>query len=150
VLLVSHDRDFLDRVVTGTLAADGGGRWIEYAGGYSDMIAQRGGAPGAASAADKPRKSKEAKSAGQPSTAKPARLSFKEQHALKTLPERMEMLQADIARLRTLLADPGFYGRDPAGFEKTAESLREAEKAYAAAEDEWLILELKREELEGA
>ena len=153
VLLVSHDRDFIDRVVTATLAYDGDGRWIEYAGGYSDMIAQRGSAPGsAATTVEKQRQApgKDAKGNGQPAAAKPpARLSFKEQHALKTLPDTMAKLQGEIDRLRHVLADPGLYGRDSAGFEKTAAALRQAEAAHASAEDEWLALALKREEVEG-
>ena len=147
VLLVSHDRDFLDRVVTSTLASEGDGRWIEYAGGYSDMIVQRGGTAPKPAAAEKPRK---ARDAGKGEAAKSARLSFKDKHALEALPKRIDALHVEIERLRAALADPGLYGRDPAGFDMTAAALSDAEASLTQAEDEWLLLELKREEIEGA
>lgn len=145
VLLVSHDRDFLDRVVTSTLAFEGDGRWTEYAGGYSDMLAQRG-APTAAPA--KPAKPKSEPTPRQ-SAAPKRRLGFKETHALKTLPGRIEALQAEIAKLQAKLADPTLYARDPDAFTKTAAALETARAALATAEDEWLALELLREEIEG-
>src|SRR3712207_1303279 len=85
VILVSHDRDFLDRTVTSVLVAEGEGRWIEYAGGYTDMVAQRGAGVQArlVEKASKP-KTEKAPAAAAP-TAK-RRLSFNEQHDLKTLP----------------------------------------------------------------
>ena len=158
VLLVSHDRDFLDRTVTATLAADPNsrGHWLDYAGGYSDMMAQRAGAPSTAMEPPgvKPRKAPEGtKADGAKASApprRPAKLSFKDQHALKTLPGRIAECEQQIARLRAQLADPAFYGRDPAGFDKIAANLRAAEEALAAAEDEWLMLEMKREEAGGA
>ncbi|MGE5538871.1 MAG: ABC-F family ATP-binding cassette domain-containing protein [Gemmatimonas sp.] len=144
VLLVSHDRDFLDRVVTSTLAAEGDGTWVEYAGGYSDMIAQRGDRPDAA-----PAEKAKPKPVTKPERPKVAqRLSFKEKHALETLPKEIERLEGDIARLQAMLADTTLYARDPAAFDKAAGALREAEAARATAEDEWLALEMKREELE--
>jgi ATP-binding cassette subfamily F protein uup len=147
VLLVSHDRDFLDRVVTSVIAAEGGGRWIEYAGGYSDMVAQRrgGGSDGAAKPAAKPQKPKPTM---QPAAKR--KLSFKQKHAHETLPARIEALEASIARLQTTLADPGLYARDPAGFEKAAAALDAATADLAAAEEEWLSLELLRDELDRA
>ena len=106
VLLVSHDRDFLDRVVTSVIATEGDGRWIEYAGGYSDMLAQRGpiralAAVGADAAASRPR----------PVTARPQsrKMSFKDKHALETLPARIAELEQEIARLNTVLADGDLY-----------------------------------------
>jgi ABC transport system ATP-binding/permease protein len=147
VLLVSHDRDFLDRTVSSVIVSEGKGRWVEYAGGYSDMVAQRGRgveaklfsrAPGA--------QSREV--AGRPApAAKPARkLSFHDQHALKTLPARMQALEKEIARLQTLLADPALYTRDPAGFSRASAALAEATSELSTAEDRWLELELLREE----
>jgi len=143
VLLVSHDRDFLDRVVTSTLAAEGDGRWVEYAGGYSDMLAQRGDRPGAA----KPRERK-ATVAPRASQARKG-LTFKDKHALATLPARIEALQAELSGLRERLADPGLYARDPKGFDAAAQRLTAAEAEMAAAEDAWLELELRREAAEG-
>jgi ATP-binding cassette subfamily F protein uup len=149
VLLVSHDRDFLDRVVTSTLASEGDGRWVEYAGGYSDMIAQRGEVSAAPTTAAPLQKIKNGARAERPKSAASGRLSFKDKHALETLPKRIDGLQAEIARLRAMLADPGLYGRDPAAFEEAATALSEAAASLSAAEDEWLALELKREALEG-
>jgi ATP-binding cassette subfamily F protein uup len=147
VLLVSHDRDFLDRVVTSVIAAEGSGRWIEYAGGYTDMIAQRRGTATVEGAA-KPLKAKPTAQPGAPAAKR--KLSFNQKHAHETLPARIEELEAAIIRLRTTLADPGLYARDPAGFEKAAAALDTATADLAAAEDEWLALELLREELDGA
>ena len=150
ILLVSHDRDFLDRVVTSTLVAEGDGRWVEYAGGYSDMVVQRGGGI-AKKAADKPRSAPrgEAPPAMQP---RPARrtLSFKEKHALEHLPAHIAALQAEIARLQAVLADPGLYARDREAFDKAASQVGAAQAALAQAEEEWLALELKREAIEQA
>ncbi len=149
VLLVSHDRDFLDRTVTAVIAAAGRGRWIEYAGGYSDMVAQRAAAPGGVAA---PRQSR-AKPASPPATpgpeAKPKRrLSFKEKHALENLPGRIQALAAEAARLRGLLGDAGLYARDDKAFAEAAAALTATETSLAAAEEEWLRLELLRESLD--
>jgi ATP-binding cassette subfamily F protein uup len=152
VLLVSHDRDFLDRVVTSTVASSGHGRWIEYAGGYSDMILQRGPDEPSASA-DRPSRADRPAQRAPRGPAEPPRrrgLSFKEKHALQTLPARMEALQTEIAGLQSVLADTGLYARDPAAFDGAAAGLQRAERALAAAEEEWLTLELKREEMERA
>ena len=97
VLLVSHDRDFLDRVVTSVIAAEGDGRWIEYAGGYTDMLAQRGPARGAGRAEAARRRPTRAAAARR--QARRRRMSFKDRHALETLPGRIAALQAEIARL---------------------------------------------------
>jgi len=152
VLVVSHDRDFLDRVVTATLASEGDGRWVVYAGGYSDMIAQRGDSEPAV-ASSKPKKPKRAeKPGGSPSPERSSRpgLTFKEKHILEKLPARLEALQAEIDKQQAILDDPGLYARDPEKFETVAAALRKAQEAHAAAEEEWLSLEMKREEAEGA
>jgi len=144
VLLVSHDRDFLDRVVTSVIASEGEGRWIEYAGGYTDMLAQRGPAAAAPAAAPKPR------SAPPPRPATTARrMSFKDRHALQTLPTQIEGLHTEIARLGSVLADGSLYARDPARFAATAGALTAAQAALAAAEEQWLELEIQREALDG-
>jgi ATP-binding cassette subfamily F protein uup len=148
VLLVSHDRDFLDRTVTSVLAAEGNGRWVEYAGGYSDMLAQRGGAllP-AGPQLEVPRAAtKPAPPPRAPSSKR--KLGFREKHALAALPRQIAELNTKIARLRTALADPGLFARD-AAFAKTASDLTSAEKTLAEAEEEWLALEILREEIEG-
>jgi ABC transport system ATP-binding/permease protein len=146
VLVVSHDRDFLDRVVTSVIASEGEGRWVEYAGGYSDMLAQRGSPAPAASAATKPRRVPATKP--QP-TSQPRRMTFKDRHALDVLPDRIAKLQADVARLNSVLADPLLYARDQARFDETVKALASVQEALAAAEAQWLSLEMLREELEG-
>ena len=156
LLLVSHDRDFMDRIVTSIVAWEGEGRWVEYAGGYSDMLKQRrsnhrGEWPGEAQ--------KTARSSGKPKAAGSDRslpegtrrkLSFKEKHALETLPGRIEKLQAEIAELERRLSHADYFARDPAGFAETSKLLDQANAELAAAEDEWLRLELLREEIEGS
>jgi ATP-binding cassette subfamily F protein uup len=147
LLLVSHDRDFLDRIVTTTIASEGDGRWVAYAGGYSDMLAQRGEAL-APKTAPKPARAA-AKTA--PSAAGPAprrKLTFADQHALKTLPGEMDRLAATISSLNEKLSAADLYARDPDGFGRTTRALADAQAALAAAEEEWLRIEMLREELE--
>jgi ABC transport system ATP-binding/permease protein len=151
VILVSHDRDFLDRTVTSTVVAEGDGRWLEYAGGYSDMLAQRGSAP--VSKPEKPARRKTEREREKPAApraeAPRRKLSFKDKHTLETLPGKIEALQEDVARLGARLADPDFFASDPLAFERAAETLKTAEAALAAAEDEWLRLSMLSEEIEG-
>ncbi|MFD9899064.1 ABC-F family ATP-binding cassette domain-containing protein [Mesorhizobium sp. NPDC059025] len=151
VILVSHDRDFLDRTVTSVIAPDGGGRWVEYAGGYSDMLAQRGGTK------LEDRKARNGQSA-EPRAEKPRaevpketarKLSFKQKFALENLPKKIEAVTASIARLENNIADPAFYERDAVGFQKTIAALDKERATLAALEEEWLELEMLREELEG-
>ena len=146
ILLVSHDRDFLDKAATSILMAEGSGKWLEYAGGYSDMVAQRGDGVRAPAAAVKapPRKST------PPTAAKPkSKLSFKEKHALEKLPARMDELHAEIAGLESKLADPLLFARDSKTFDAAAARLAAARAALLASEDQWLELEHLREELDG-
>jgi ATP-binding cassette subfamily F protein uup len=150
VLLVSHDRDFLDRVVTSVIASEGNGRWIEYAGGYTDMLAQRA----AASRSSPPAKARGVKQSrpATRSSRSPAglsrRLTFNDRRALDILPARIAALEAQIAELNTVLADPDLYARDPARFRATTEALAVARSKLAAAEEQWLSLEMLREEIE--
>ena len=142
VLLVSHDRDFLDRVVTSTLASEGDGRWTEYAGGYTDMLTQRGTSTAAA-----PERARQAPKSAAPRTSA-RKLSFKDKHALETLPAEMERLNRDITVAQRKLSDPNLYRKDPATFARTTTALSDAQAALAAAEERWLQLEMLREELE--
>ena len=148
VLLVSHDRDFLDRTVTSVLVAEGDGRWVEYAGGYSDMVFQRGRGV-EARAVDKAAKPKAEKAAAAPAAAAKRKLSFNEQHDLKTLPRRIAELEQTIAKLQDTLSDPTLYARDAALFEKASGALAALQAELAAAEDRWLSLEMLRDEIEG-
>ena len=151
VILVSHDRDFLDRTVTSIIAPDGGGRWVEYAGGYSDMLAQRGGTrlEDRKSVAKAPQDSGGAgRSGAQAPKAASKKLSFKQKFALETLPEKMAAVSAAISALENDIADPDFYARNPASFQKTIAALDKERKTLAAMEEEWLELEMLREELE--
>jgi ATP-binding cassette subfamily F protein uup len=148
VIVVSHDRDFLDRVATSVIVAEGDGVWNEYAGGYSDMVAQRGYGVTTPPVANKTsRNGKTAATMAAPAPAK-AKLSFKQKHALETLPKEVARLEQEIERLNAALADPGLYARDPAAFSKTSKALDAAETALSAAEDEWLKLEALREAIE--
>ena len=152
LVLVSHDRDFLDRVATSVLVAEGDGRWQEYAGGYSDMIAQRGYGVGAGPQAAAPAKG--GRSAAEtpppaPAAAAKRKLSFKEKHALETLPGRMDALNALKAKIQKEMEDPALYARDKARFDKLGEAFAKAEADLGRCEEEWLELEMLREELEG-
>ena len=148
VLLISHDRDFLDRLVNGVIAPEGNGRWIEYAGGYSDMLAQRGAdLIRDQRKAEPPKVSKEpAPFADAPEPAR-RRMTFKDKHALETLPKTIAALQAEAHALQEKLSDPQFYARDRAAFEKTSAALGDLQRKIAAAEEQWLALEILREEL---
>ena len=149
VLLISHDRDFLDRLVSGVIAPEGDGRWIEYAGGYSDMLAQRGAdLTRESSKPSRPQKVSRA-TAATATEAPPTKrkLMFKDKHALETLPKAIAKLQSEIDTLQSKLADPQFYARDRAAFEKITTALGELQLKIAAAEEQWLELEILREEL---
>ena len=147
ILVVSHDRDFLDRVATAVIVGEGEGRWVEYAGGYSDMVAQRGrGLAGALAAPIAP-----AGRPGRPPADRAAprrKLGFNERRALETLPARIEALRADLDAHERKLADADFALREPAAFLDVTKAYGELRDALAGAEDEWLGLEILREELE--
>ncbi|MDR4306320.1 ATP-binding cassette domain-containing protein [Chelatococcus sambhunathii] len=147
VILVSHDRDFLDRTVEAVIVAEGDGRWVEYAGGYSDMVAQRGQGVQARTVERATAQRAEKPAASPPAPAARKKLSFKDQHALDTLPKRIEELEAEIARNEKLLADPSLFTRDPKAFEAATDAIGKAASERAAAEDRWLELEMLREEL---
>ncbi len=182
VLLVSHDRDFIDRVVTSVIAFEGEGRWVEYAGGYSDMLVQRrgarkqareqsreqGGDVGSAEPGSRNGKRKRGARKGARNTATsgaapvtsadtaPAassaslptkkKLTFKDQHALKTLPQTISKCQQEITAQEAVLASPDLFSRDPPAFETAVAALQKAREILEASEDEWLRLEMLREE----
>jgi ATP-binding cassette subfamily F protein uup len=145
VLVVSHDRDFLDRVASSLLMAEGNGAFVEYAGGYSDMVAQRGQGVEAPEPS-KTHKTSVPKASRQP--AAPARkLSFNDKHALETLPARIAVLEREVAALQAQLADGAFYARDPKGFAAASDRLAKAHAEMASTEERWLELEMLREDL---
>ncbi|MGY4418028.1 ATP-binding cassette subfamily F protein uup [Bradyrhizobium sp. JR6.1] len=151
VILISHDRDFLDRVVTSVIVPEGQGRWIEYAGGYSDMLAQRGAdvkreTVKADAAVEEKREAK----AAAPEAAPRRRLSFNEKHALETLPKTIDRLHAEIAKQQNLLDDPDLYAKDRKTFDAASAAIAKAQDELATAEDRWLELEVLREEIEQA
>ncbi len=149
LIVVSHDRDFLDRVASSVLMSEGCGKWVEYAGGYSDMVAQRGAGVEPRGGAVAPSRELREKAAPRARPAGKQKLSFKEQHLLATLPAKMEELRAKRAKLQTLLDDPDLYARDPAKFARASELLAQAQAELDRAEEEWLELEIRKEEIEG-
>ena len=151
VLLVSHDRDFLDRVCTAVIASDGDGIWREYAGGYSDMLAQKKNHPARSEekpSQTRPKKKKPAKQGErrQEETAE-VKLTVPQQHQLKQLPKEIERLEFEIGRLKTALSKPGFYEEDPKKFTAWSNELAKREKLLVEKEEEWLELEVLAEEL---
>jgi ATP-binding cassette subfamily F protein uup len=150
VILISHDRDFLDRVVNAVIVPDGDGRWIEYAGGYADMLTQRGADIESRRAAKTKAVVAPDKSTPVSPTVKSAKrkLSFNEKHALETLPQRIAALEAKIGKLRNRLDDPDLYARDRQAFAEATDALAASESELSAAEEKWLELEILRGEIE--
>ncbi len=139
VLLVSHDRDFIDRVATTTIAMEGEGRAVTYAGGWSDYQNQKADEVAQAPKADKPKvKAEKAKP-----VSKEAGLSFTEQHRLAELPGVIARLEAEISKLGELMADPALFTDHPVKFQKATDALLERQEKLDAAEEEWLMLEEK-------
>lgn len=150
LLLISHDRDFLDRVVTSVIVSEGDGRWTSYAGGYSDMVAQRGEG---VRAKVRDKQTPEARPSTEDATRSRApsqdtrkKLSPTEQHALKTLPQTIEKLTKEVAMLHDAIAKPGLYEKNPDLFARATKRLGEAQEELNAAEDRWLELEMKAAE----
>jgi ATP-binding cassette subfamily F protein uup len=148
LILVSHDRDFLDRIASSVLIAEGDGHWTDYAGGYSDMVAQRGRGLERASPKKPPAARKRITAAPAPASPRLRRLSFKDKHALERLPGAIAALEQAVAALAGDLADPSLYGRDPEGYRTRAAALEAKRQELAAAEEEWLRLALLLEEIE--
>jgi ATP-binding cassette subfamily F protein uup len=152
VILISHDRDFLDRVVHAVIVPQGEGRWTENSCGYTEMQAQRGidrpinqvlkgKSPGVT---DGPSRPPRPVRSGKP------RLSFHQKHALETLPKQIATLQAEISQSQRRLEDTGFYARDPKAFAEASTALAAAQLELAAAEEQWLELEILREEIDAS
>ncbi len=155
MILVSHDRDFLDRTVTSTIAPANpeapDGRWIEYAGGYSDMLAQR-------KASAERREAKAEKPTGQEPTCggsgamrrkRKGKLSYKQKFALENLPKEMAEGEARSPSARRRWPIPDLFTKDPAAFNRLAAEMEKLRESLTKMEEEWLELEMLREELEG-
>lgn len=146
VLIVSHDRDFLDRTVTVTLGLDGTGRVDVVAGGYEDWEAKRqkrNANPRTKSKSKQP-PSAPPKQASKPS--QPAKLSYKDQRDYELLPDRIAELETAIVRGEAILADPDLYSADPQKFANISKGLENAREEKDAAEERWLEL---AEQVEG-
>ncbi|WP_292028166.1 ABC-F family ATP-binding cassette domain-containing protein [Brevundimonas sp. UBA2416] len=164
LILVSHDRDFVDRLATSTIAMNGRGDIVETPGGWTDFIRQNPGflKPGAnprpqdkeaaqrAAAADEARRVEKAEPSDRASTRKPGKLTFKDAHRLKELEGLLVSLPVDIARHDATLSDPDLYARDRKAFDRATANADRARALLAAAEEEWLELESKREALAGS
>jgi len=145
-LLVSHDRDFLDRVATSIVLAEGDGVFREYAGGYADMLAQRGAAAPVRGEAGKPKADKPV--AERPKRAPARKMNFADAHALKVLPEKIAAAELAIAKLEAALADPALFTKDAKRFATMSAELAQVRAQKDADEERWLALEMERESLE--
>ena len=152
LLLVSHDRDFIDRIATSTIAMEGDARAVEYAGGWSDYQTQKNLS---AEDAAKPQQKPSPKSAAKPSSAEAApekapasakKLTLGQEKRLKALPAEIARLEAEIAKLEEFLGTPDLYQKEPKKFQQATDLLVERQTKLAAAEEEWLELETLREE----
>ncbi len=141
VILVSHDRDFLDRVATTTIAMEGNGNATVYAGGWSDYLAQRG----EQTKQDKVEKAEKPKAEKPKAENRKSGLTFTEKHRLEALPAEIDKLTAEIGKLEELMADPELFTKQPVKFQKATEALVQRQDALAAAEEEWLLLMEKAE-----
>jgi ATP-binding cassette subfamily F protein uup len=141
LLLVSHDRAFLNNVVTSTIAFEGEGRLHEYVGGYDDWLRQRPTTEAKAEVAEKP------KARPQPvmePEKKKAKLSYKDQRELDALPQRIEELEAEIETLHAAMAAPAFYQQEGEAIAATKERLQSVEQALSEAYERWESLEEMR------
>jgi ATP-binding cassette subfamily F protein uup len=149
LLIVSHDRDFLDRLANGILAMRGDGTVEEYAGGFSDYLLQSGAARHDAAEPPQTRKSLvgPGRASGSQSRTPRRRLSYREMQELDGLPAAIERLASTRTALEAKLADPSLYSRDRARFEAAMEELAQTRAAQERAEARWLELAQREEEL---
>jgi ATP-binding cassette subfamily F protein uup len=143
VLIVSHDRDFLDRTVTVTLGLDGSGKVDIIAGGYADWEAKRKPGHKPAKTAQQPAHDRATPAQHPIAPSKPAaatKLSYKDQRDYEILPKRIEELEAAIAKGEALLSDPALYAKDPQKFATISQGIANARAEKDAAEERWLML----------
>ncbi|MET0295406.1 MAG: ATP-binding cassette domain-containing protein [Phenylobacterium sp.] len=147
LILVSHYRNFIDRLATSTIGLDGKGQAVETPGGWADFVSQNPGFfEAAAQRAPEPAASPRAKAAAP--SARQAKLSYKDQRRLEELERLVAELPGKVALLEAQLADPDLYARDPGAFARYGEALAAARRQQADAEEEWLDLEARREAFE--
>jgi ATP-binding cassette subfamily F protein uup len=152
LILVSHDRDFVDRLATSTIAMNGRGDIVETPGGWTDFIRQnphflKPGANPRPQDAEAAQRAVSAQPAPVSAPKKAGKLSFKDTHRLKELDALIADLPGRIAAHDATLADPDLYARDPSAFDRAMKAADQARTQLAAAEEEWLALEEKREAL---
>jgi ABC transport system ATP-binding/permease protein len=140
ILIVSHDRAFLDGVTTQILGSRGDGQWVETPGGYADFEREYG--PYRAQAA--PKRMQAAPSAPPPERRAPAKLSFKDEHRAKEIEALLPKLETEIAALEGRLADQDFFAKDSKGYQAAAQRHAAAKAEHDRAETEWLEIEERR------
>ncbi|MFV0335447.1 MAG: ABC-F family ATP-binding cassette domain-containing protein [Tropicimonas sp.] len=145
VLLVSHDRDFIDRIATTTIAMEGDGRAVIHAGGWSDYQARKSESEEVENTVKSKQNDQKLKRDTRNEREASAGLTFTERHRLDALPAEIERLAAEISKLEEFLADPGLFAAEPVRFGKASVALVERQRVLAAAEEEWLTLEEKAE-----
>ncbi len=149
-LIVSHDRDFLDRVVTSVIYMPGDGSATEYPGGYSDMEAKLSGrnekSPKVKENRGNPAKDKAPEKTQE--TRKTGRLSYNQQRLLEVLPEQIKQLEKEIAELIETLSNPDLYTRDPEKFDQASQELADKRQKVEDCENQWLEIQLLKEDLE--
>jgi ATP-binding cassette subfamily F protein uup len=145
VFLVSHDRTFLDNVVTQVIVAEGDGMWREYVGGYSDWERVRPTTGQSASAKDAPAKpeSKPAAKESQPAASKQKKMNYKEQRELETLPALISGLESEQKTISTRLADPDLYKQQPAEVQRLNQRFAEIDELLMKSLEKWEALEAK-------
>ena len=152
LVLVSHDRDFVDRLATSTIALNGRGDVVETPGGWQDFLSQNPDFFGPVLSRRPARKAQppSAQAAAAPAPARPQKLSYKESRRLAELETLLAETPGKIAALEAQLADPQLYSRDAAAFDRYSRALDLARTRLSEAEEEWLELESRREALEAS
>ena len=148
IIIISHDRDFIDRTVTAVLAFEEDGRIITHAGGYSDYLARRQKQQSQKTNASSG-KSKTAAKPKRPDRPHDRKLSFKDKHALETLPAEIASLEASIQATEDKLADPELFSRDADLFKLLVNQLNTERELLARQEERWLEAALLQQDIEG-
>ena len=148
IMIVSHDRDFLDRTVTSVLAFEGDGKITPHAGGYNDYLARQTSKNNDKANGDKKKAGAKHKAKDKPKGPRTDRLTYKDVHALETLPKEIAALEEAIAKSEAALTDMSLFEKDPASYNHIADTLSADKAMLEAKEEAWLEVEMKREALE--